>query len=58
MADNKRKQGKADDRKVAAGQGYEVAYAARKFGVPQEEIKKAIKKVGNDREKLKRHFGN
>lgn len=57
MADNKKKQGKADDRKVAGGQTYEVGYAARKFGATQEEVRQAIKKVGNDREKLRKHFG-
>lgn len=57
MADNKAKRGQADRQKVAGGEGYEVAYAARKFGVKQEEVRAAIKKVGNSREKLKKHFG-
>ena len=50
MADNKSKTGRQADRsKIAAGQAHEVAYAARKAGVTQEEVKKAIKEVGNSR---------
>ncbi|WP_244785442.1 DUF3606 domain-containing protein [Cupriavidus pauculus] len=57
MADNKAKRGPADRRQVAGGETYEVAYAARKFEKSKEEILKAIEKVGNDREKLKKYFG-
>lgn len=49
MADNKSKAGKADRKKVAGGQDYEVAYAAKKAGVPKAAVKAAIKKVGNAR---------
>lgn len=52
MADNKQKTGKADRSKVAAGEGYEVSYFARKHGITAEQARKLIDKIGNDREKL------
>lgn len=52
MADSKKKKTAADRRKVAKGQGYEVAYFARKHGITAEQTRKLIDKVGNDREKL------
>jgi len=52
MADNKSKRGKADRAKVAAGEGYEVAYFARKHGITQQQTRDLIKKHGNDRMKL------
>ena len=42
----------ADRSKVAAGQGYEVTYFARKHGITKEQATKLIKDIGNDREKL------
>jgi len=38
-----------DRRQVAANQTGEVYYEAKKMGVSKEAVKKAIKKVGNDR---------
>lgn len=52
MADDKTKKGAADRNRVAAGEGYEVKYFARKHSMTQEEAKSLIDKVGNDREKL------
>jgi hypothetical protein len=52
MADNPSKRGAADKRQVAAGQGYEVTYFARKHGITKEQATKLIKDIGNDREKL------
>jgi hypothetical protein len=52
MADNKSKRGKADRRKVAGGEGYEVSYFARKHGITADQAKTLIKKIGNDRAKL------
>lgn len=52
MADNKSKRGRADRRRVAAGEGYEVNYFARKHGITKQQAEDLIKKVGNDREKL------
>jgi hypothetical protein len=52
MADDKNNRGGRDRSRVAAGQGYELGYFARKHGIPREEARKLIEKVGNDREKL------
>ena len=52
MADNKKARGKADRSKVAAGEGYEVAYFARKHGISSDQARKLIARVGNDRDKL------
>jgi len=41
-----------DRRNVAAGQDHEVRYEARKQGVSKEEVKKAVKSVGNSRSKV------
>ena len=52
MADDKSKRGAADRSKVAAGEGYEVSYFARKHGISRDDAQKLIKDVGNDRAKL------
>jgi hypothetical protein len=52
MGDNKNIRGKADRKKVAKGEGYEVAYFARKHGISKVQTLKLIDKVGNDRDKL------
>lgn len=52
MADNKKKTGKADRSKVAAGEGYEVSYFATKHGITRDQARKLIAKVGNNRDKL------
>jgi hypothetical protein len=45
--------GRAQDRaRVAGGQDYEVRYEAKKEGVSKNEVKKAIKSVGNSRKKV------
>ena len=52
MSDDKSKRGAADRRQVAAGEGYEVSYFARKHGITTQQAEDLIKKFGNDREKL------
>ena len=52
MADDRSKKGGADRRQVAAGEGYEVRYFARKHAISKEQAETLIAKVGNDREKL------
>ncbi|MGZ3350892.1 MAG: DUF3606 domain-containing protein [Xanthobacteraceae bacterium] len=51
MADDKRKRGAADRRRVAAGEPYEVNYFARKHGLSKEEALKIIKKAKGNRAK-------
>lgn len=52
MADNKQKRGKADRARVSGSERFEVSYVAKKFGVSTETVRKAIKKVGNNRKKV------
>jgi hypothetical protein len=57
MADDKTKRGGADRARVAAGEGYEVRYFARKHGISRDQAEQLIKQVGNNREKLNEAAG-
>jgi len=48
-ADDTRKRGAADRRRVAAGQPYEVAYFARKHKISTAEARDIIREAGSDR---------
>ena len=52
MADDKTKQGGQDRSRVAASEPYEVEYFASKHGLSQDQARKLIAEVGNDRAKL------
>lgn len=52
MADNKSNRGGSDRKRVAASQGYELSYFARKHGLTSEQAREIIGRVGNDRKKL------
>jgi hypothetical protein len=52
MADNKSNRGGRDRNRVAAGQGYELGYFARKHGLSRDQARQLIQRVGNDRAKL------
>ena len=49
MADDKTNRGEPDRSRVAAGEGYEVEYFARKHGITVEQARELIDRVGNDR---------
>ena len=57
MADDKSKRGSGDRSRVAAGEGYEVSYFARKHGISKDQAEQLIEKVGNNREKLNEAAG-
>jgi hypothetical protein len=57
MADDKTKRGGGDRSRVAAGEGYEVRYFARKHGISKDQAEELIKKIGNNREKLNEAAG-
>jgi hypothetical protein len=44
--------GRRDSSRVAAGQGYEVNYFARKHGISTQKARELIRMVGNNRAKL------
>jgi hypothetical protein len=49
--------GRNQDRKrVAASQDYEVRYEAKKTGRSKKAVKKAVKRVGNSRNKVERRL--
>ena len=52
MADDTNQQGAADRSQVAAGEGYEVAYFAKKHNITEAAARALISQIGNDREKL------
>jgi hypothetical protein len=52
MADDVSKRGTQDRVRVASEQGYEVDHFARKHGISQEQAKRLIEQIGNDRAKL------
>ena len=46
-----------DRRKVAGGQEHEVNYEKDKMGVSGNEVKKAVKSVGNNRKRVEKKLG-
>jgi len=52
MADNRSDRGARDRGRVAGGQGYELAYFARKHGISRDQARDLIGRIGNDRAKL------
>jgi len=50
--DNPMKRGMADRSRVAADQGYELRYFARKHGLTTAQANDLIRRIGNDRAKL------
>jgi hypothetical protein len=53
MSDNKDKQDGRDDSRIDANDASEISFAAKQFGVSADQIREAIEKVGNSREKVK-----
>ena len=52
MADNPITRGHPDRNRIAAGQGYELRYFARKHGLTTAQANDLIRRIGNDRAKL------
>jgi Protein of unknown function (DUF3606) len=47
---------KQDRARVAGGQDYEVRYETKKTGRSSSAVKKAVKKVGNSRERVEKRL--
>ena len=58
MADDKNIQDGRDRSRVSGSEDYELQFLAEKLNVTTEEIRKAIEKVGNSREKLEEYLKN
>ena len=56
MSDNKENRDNRDRSRVAGRQDYEVAHIAEKMNVSADEVRKAIEKVGNSREKVEEYL--
>jgi hypothetical protein len=56
MADDKNRQDGRDDSKIDSSDRSEIQYAAEQFGVTPDELREAIKAVGNGRENVKQYL--
>lgn len=56
MADDKTLRSPQDASKISLSEDYEVAYWTRKFGVTADELRAAVKKVGNGADAVGRHL--
>ncbi|EJE54423.1 Protein of unknown function (DUF3606) [Acidovorax sp. CF316] len=56
MSDDKTKTGGQDRTRISVSEDYEVRDWAKKFGVTAEELKAAVKAVGNDAKAVEAHL--
>ena len=56
MADNKDLRDGRDRDRVAGNEEYEVRHISEKLNVSAEEVRRAIEKVGNNREKIEEYL--
>jgi hypothetical protein len=56
MSDDKNLRGGSDRSRVSGSEDYELRYLAEKLNVSTEEVKRAIEKVGNSREKVEEYL--
>jgi len=56
MADDKTLRFPQDASKISLSEDYEVAYWTRKFGVSPDELRDAVKAVGNGADAVEKHL--
>jgi hypothetical protein len=56
MADDKNIQDGRDRSRVSGSEEYELQYLAEKLNVSTEEVRNAVEKVGNSREKIEEYL--
>ncbi|KQW43290.1 MULTISPECIES: DUF3606 domain-containing protein [unclassified Roseateles] len=56
MSDDKSKSGGQDRTRISLSEDYEVRDWSKKFGVTAEELKAAVKAVGNDAAAVEAHL--
>ena len=56
MSDNKKDIGSPDRDKISVSEEYEVSYWSKKFGVTAQQLKDAVKKVGNSPKKVESYL--
>ena len=57
MSDDKSEVGRQDRSRINIHEDYELRDWSNKFGVSQDELKKAVQKVGNSAEAVRKHLG-
>jgi Protein of unknown function (DUF3606) len=57
MSDDPKQKGGQDRSRINTSEDYEVRYWSTKFGVSAEELKAAVKKVGNSAEAVQKELG-
>jgi len=58
MADDKDLRDGRDRGRVAGNEEYELNYLAQKLNVSVDEVRQAVEKVGNSREKVEEYLRN
>ncbi|WP_457424273.1 DUF3606 domain-containing protein [Roseateles sp. P5_E7] len=56
MSDDKSRSGGQDRTRISLSEDYEVRDWSKKFGVTADELKAAVKAVGNDAEAVEKHL--
>jgi hypothetical protein len=56
MSDDKSKAGGQDRKRISLSEDYEVRDWAEKFGVSEDELRRAVEKVGNLAEDVEREL--
>ena len=56
MSDDKSKTGAQDRSRINVNEDYELRDWSKKFGVTQDELKAAVKAVGDKASAVERHF--
>jgi hypothetical protein len=56
MADEPSKRGPRDRSRISTSEDYEVRYWSQKFGVSSEQLKAAVRKVGNSAKAVEREL--
>jgi len=57
MADDLTKRGSPDRDRINVNEDYELRDWARKFGVPPDELKRAVQQVGDRADAVRPHLG-
>jgi hypothetical protein len=57
MSDDKSETGNPDRQRISLSEDYEVRDWADKFGVSEDRLRKAVEKVGNQADDVRRELG-
>lgn len=56
MADDKTLRGPHDASRIALGEDYEVTYWTKRFGITEDQLRKATKAVSTSADAVERHL--